>query len=85
MKTHELKTWPAYFEAVASGLKTFEIRNNDRGFLAGDRLILKEYADGEYSGRSFHVRVIYVTDFGQPKGQVVMSIRPEAYQSPITT
>lgn len=40
---HELKTWPAYFKRLASGEKTFEIRRNDRGFQAGDIVILREY------------------------------------------
>jgi hypothetical protein len=47
--THELKTWPEYFEAVARGEKTFEVRKNDRGFTKGDLLILRKWlpdADG---------------------------------------
>jgi hypothetical protein len=43
MKQHELKTWPEYFEALREGKKTFEIRENDRGFETGDILILKEF------------------------------------------
>lgn len=41
--THELKVWPVYFRRLADGLKTFEIRKNDRGYQAGDTLILREY------------------------------------------
>lgn len=40
---HELKIWPQYFSAVESGLKTFEVRKNDRGFQAGDSVQLREW------------------------------------------
>jgi hypothetical protein len=40
---HELKTWPAYFERLLSGEKTFEVRKDDRGFQAGDELLLREF------------------------------------------
>lgn len=36
MKTHELNTWPTYWDAVARGEKLFEVRRNDRFFQAGD-------------------------------------------------
>ena len=38
---HELKTWDPYWTAVDEGRKTFELRNNDRGYQTGDILILK--------------------------------------------
>lgn len=40
---HELKIWPQFYQAVADGSKTFEIRKNDRGFQKGDIVFLKEY------------------------------------------
>ena len=45
MKTyfHELKILPEYFEALASGTKTFEIVLNDREYKVGDLLILREW------------------------------------------
>lgn len=51
--THELKTWPEFWDAVSSGEKKFEVRKNDRGFQKGDLLILMKYdpkkgRDGDY-------------------------------------
>lgn len=43
MTTHELKTWPVFFEAVSDGRKTFGIRKNDRGFQTGDLLLLQKF------------------------------------------
>ncbi len=40
---HRLKIWPSYYQAVKHGQKTFELRNNDRGFQCGDVVILKEF------------------------------------------
>lgn len=40
MKIHELKLDTFYFDDVKSGLKTFEIRKNDRDYQVGDLLSL---------------------------------------------
>jgi len=40
---HELKIWPQYYARVKDGSKTFEIRENDRGYQPGDEVILKEF------------------------------------------
>lgn len=40
MTIHTLKCWPAFYDAVASGAKTFELRLDDRGYQPGDILIL---------------------------------------------
>ena len=76
MKIHALKTWPEYFEAVAGGEKTFEIRKDDRGFKVGDVLELREYriTEDRYTGRSLWRRVTYITAFDQKPGVVVMAI-----------
>lgn len=79
-KTHELKTFPQYFYAVQQGLKPFEIRRNDRKFLVGDRLLLKEWnpLSQRYTGEELLVEVTYITDFEQKDGYVVMGIKPVA-------
>lgn len=86
---HVLKTWPESFQAVWEMKKLFEIRKDDRGFRAGDRIWLREYdpAADSYSGRAIHAIVTYVTNFpdGLRDGYVAMSldliVRSEDYNS----
>lgn len=72
MKTHELKIWPEYFEAVKEGRKTFEVRENDRHFKEGDTVVLKEFCPptndhrygrdmcNKYTGNELTFRIGYV-------------------------
>ena len=80
VKIHDLKTEPDCFEAVVQGRKWFEFRKDDRGFLVGDVLRLKEFSQrAGYSGRQLDVAVTYILPgpaFGVPLGYVVMSIAP---------
>jgi hypothetical protein len=70
MTTHDLKTWPNGFEALIQGVKPFELRRGDRGFKAGDILMLREYfpETQTYSGRYLRARVLYVTEYGEFPG-----------------
>jgi hypothetical protein len=79
MKTHELKTWPVFYEKIIDGSKSFEVRNNDRNFQVNDILFLREYdPDAEdYTGRSCKVRVTYIlgdNPFFQINNNVIMGI-----------
>lgn len=61
--THTLKIQPEFFEAMTEGRKTFEIRRgNDRTYVVGDTLRLREYLPDrkDYSGREMDVLVTYV-------------------------
>lgn len=51
MRVHELKTDPEVFRAVVNGLKTYEIRFNDRGFKVGDELLFRQT---EFTGSQMH-------------------------------
>jgi hypothetical protein len=89
---HELKVWPAYFARLVDGTKTFEIRKDDRGFQAGDELVLREWNPqaiwgatqnkwlGCYTDRELRMRVGFVakgTLFGLPLGEyAVLSLVP---------
>lgn len=59
-KTHELKIYPKYFEAILDGKKTFEIRKDDRDFQVGDSIVLKEWDNIKYSGREIQAIIKYM-------------------------
>lgn len=86
-KCHELKTDPQVFDDVASGLKSFEIRKDDRGYEVGDMLSLRktrhsgqEMANGcplEYVGAPLYAVVTYIMRgpiYGLAEGWVIMGI-----------
>jgi len=69
---HTLKTDPAQFQALWSGVKTFDIRFNDRHFSVNDTItFLETYFPGEqmrkgdpyilhYTGRRIEARIVRV-------------------------
>jgi len=59
---HELKTWTKYFQLVASGEKPFELRLNDRGFVTGDELLLRDYNPytQTYTGHILRRKITFV-------------------------
>ncbi|MCK1466886.1 DUF3850 domain-containing protein [Bradyrhizobium sp. CW10] len=66
---HKVKSWPSFFEATLSGVKTHEVRRlTDRDYQVGDRLLLQEYdpSTETYSGRELAVRITYVTSTEAP-------------------
>ena len=73
---HELKCWERYFDAVADGRKTFEVRKNDRAFQTGDILELIKAEEkppyyhitphGERFGKiTIRKRITYILQGGQ--------------------
>lgn len=75
---HDLKTWPEFFVAVWNNEKHFEMRKDDRGYQAGDTLLLREWSKAKgYTGRAVRVEVPYLLGGEWPgleRGYVVMSI-----------
>jgi hypothetical protein len=61
--THELKTHPEQFQKVWTGKKKAELRFDDRDFMIGDALVLKEYKPNkrEFSGRVLSARISDIT------------------------
>ncbi len=89
-RTHILKTWPEPFQAVLDGRKRYEIRVNDRFFVVGEVLHLKEYrvdiaeagalGEGAFTGREAFARVTYMSPggtWGLPANLCVLSIELE--------
>lgn len=46
--THELKVDPQMWSRLLDGSKTFELRKDDRGYQAGDELILREFRSKDH-------------------------------------
>lgn len=79
MTTHELKTWPEFFAHVVAGTKTFEFRRNDRRFMTGDVLHLREWdpLTEEYTGHECRRRVGYIlASYVNGVPYVVLSLLP---------
>ena len=85
--THELKTLPVYWDAVASGQKPFEVRLDDRGFKVGDTLRLLRHESGQTApsmdgrGQDISRDITYVLrggQFGIEVGYVVLGLREAA-------
>lgn len=86
---HELKISPEYFDAVAQGVKPFEVRKNDRDFKVGDVLCLCEgdkdndrivtgtHYSG-YSGRKTRKVITYILDAPDyvKEGYVILGLAP---------
>lgn len=74
-REHKLKTLGRYWDAVADGTKTFEVRLNDRAFQTGDILVLEKMDnEGRYyqttepmgcTPTSIRKRITYLLQGGQ--------------------
>lgn len=81
-KLHELKIYTKYFNAVLDGSKTFEIRKNDRWFQVGDNILLREWDNIKYSGRTIYAEITYILYdrfIGLSDGYVALGIKVNDY------
>jgi hypothetical protein len=76
--THCLKTDTSVYEQCETGVKSFEIRKDDRDFQVGDILTLEEYLNKrKYTGRRSSYWITYILrgeEWGMQPGYVIMSI-----------
>ena len=82
MKTHTIKILEDFADAVASGEKTFEIRENDRGYQKGDcvRFVVVDKSGVKVkhplSGNKYAYEITYVINgWGLKEGYVVFGIK----------
>lgn len=80
MMIHELKCHPEPFTALWDGRKTYEVREDDRGFQVGDTLWLRCWDPvlQLYLGNEIYATVEYLTakgTWGLPANLCVMSVK----------
>lgn len=79
MQIHELKIIPKYFDDIKSDKKRFEIRKDDRDYKVGDLITLKEYKDGQYTGKEINnIPIRYIlrdaTEYGLMDGYCILGL-----------
>ena len=77
MKTHLLKLADKYWKDVRCGLKTFEVRYNDRNFEVGDHVKFRRVNSEEEMGLTFTITYVLTHDDfpqGIPEGWCVFAI-----------
>ena len=86
MSVHKLKLNSCYYAESATGIKTFEIRKNDRNFRVGDILELREWVwsaldgKGAYTGEVHWKIITYILDDAEylQGGYVCLGVSPIA-------
>jgi len=78
-ETHTLKTWPEFYKGIVSGVKTFELRKNDRNFQVGDVVKLDEWdpKKKDYTGRWTERNITDILTgpaFGLQEDYVILSL-----------
>lgn len=75
---HALKTLPQFFEASAEGIKSFEVRKNDRPYQPGDYVALNEWNGEQYTGRFTLHKIVYILSDPEycKQGYVVLGLDP---------
>lgn len=80
---HALKTAPKYFEALAAGIKNFDVRKDDRPYSPGDYVALNEWNGKEYTGKCTLHKIVYIlsdTEYCK-EGYVILGPEPCAIRT----
>lgn len=76
-RVHYIRLAATYYDDVATGRKSFELRKNDRGYKTGDILEMNEFTDGRNTGRVIRCRVTYMLEgyTGLTDGYCILGIK----------
>lgn len=77
MPHHELKILPPFYDDVNNGVKTFELRKNDRNFKVLQEIELREWDGVNYTGRFCLVDITYILKefVGLEKNYCILGIK----------
>src|ERR1700722_16492529 len=84
---HKVKSWPEFFEAVLSGVKTHDVRRmSDRDYQVGDTLRLMEFdpEKQQHTGRELCVQITYITPARLPCALSEACLHPDYFIMSIT-
>ena len=75
-RIHEIKLAAEFWDDVWCGRKKFELRKNDREYQTGDKLVMREYANDNYTGRVIKTNIIYMLEDypGLAEGYAILGI-----------
>lgn len=62
MQRHCIKLDTKFFGDAVSGVKTFELRKDDRNYQVGDMLVMSEVLDDKLTGRVIRATITYKLD-----------------------
>jgi ASC-1-like (ASCH) protein len=74
--THHLKIETKYFREIEEGIKTFEVRKNDRDYREGDCVILQEMDGIVPTGWNLCIHIRYILKgpiHGIEKGYIIFN------------
>lgn len=77
--SHELKSWPRFFNPIVSGDRRHELRRNDRNYRVGDVVVLREFDEslGRYTGRKCTAVVTSITSHDEPCAVSAEGLNPD--------
>ncbi len=75
---HALKIEPIYFKEIAEGIKSFEVRKNDRPYRKGDYVALNEWENECYTGRCTLHKIVYILSDPEycKEGYIILGLEP---------